>query len=520
MFMQKERVMRNQAKYLVIYLCVLCFLVGSVINLAQAAENAHKNKQTQNKHSSSATNQQQGIELSQAQLDQILAPIALYPDTLLSHIFVASTYPLEVVQAARWRNKNSDLTEQEALNGVDKKDWEPSVKALIPFTDLLQTLSEDLEWLQALGNAFLFNEERVLDSVQTLRHKAYAQGNLNNNDYINVEEEEGEILIQNVEKEIVYIPHYDTRVVYGNWWWNDYPPLYWHRPSHYVWSAGFYWSSRYLIRPKFYFTGFHWGNRHVVANHSYRTHVDNNYWSHSHSRQQRVRTNEYQRWTHDSRHRRGVQYKHNGKRIVRNSENPIRYVSSNSQSHPKKQVQIDKQRVLNINNYPKSDKNTRDRVKRKLASNSQQTATNKSRNASRESSSRYSKSNTIKPLRDNSKKVEKWQKNKTIRPEPYVKKQLKSHSANQSSGQLARNSANRNNTKSYQQRPTNNSKPYVQKQVYAKPVSKNTGFQHKSSSSNRSKPSYQNKSRHSSSGMSNKSRPVRTERNSSSRDKR
>jgi hypothetical protein len=510
--------MRNQAKYLVIYLCVLCFLVGSVINIAQAEENAQEDVQAQSSHSSPTENQQQDIELSQAQLDQILAPIALYPDTLLSHIFVASTYPLEVVQAARWRNNNSDLSEQEALNGVDKKDWEPSVKALVPFNDLLQTLSEDLEWLQALGNAFLFDEERVLDSVQTLRQKAYAQGNLNDNDYINVEEEKGEILIQNVEKEIVYIPHYDTRVVYGNWWWNDHPPLYWHRPSHYVWNAGFYWSSRFLIRPKFYFSGVHWGNRHVVSDHAYRTHVDNNYWSHSHSRQQRVRVNEYQRWTHDSRHRRGVQYKHNGKRIIRNSENPIRYVSSNSQSHPKKQIQIDKQRVLNINNYPKSDKNTRDRVKHKLASHNRQNATNKSKKASRESSSRYVNSNTIKPIKNNGRKIDKWQKNKTIRPEPYVKKQLKSHSVNQSLGQVARNSANRNNTKSYQQRPSNNSKPYIQKQVYSKPIK--TGFQHKSSNSSRSKPSYQSKPRHSSSGMSNKSRPVKVERNSRAREKR
>ncbi|MGJ8681564.1 DUF3300 domain-containing protein, partial [Paraglaciecola sp.] len=259
--------MRNQAKYLLIYLCVLCFLVGSVIKLAQAED----------RHTSTAdvAADMQESEISQAQLDQILAPIALYPDTLLSHIFVASTYPLEVVQAARWRRNNKDLDEQEALNAVEKKDWDPSVKALVPFNDLLQKLSDDLEWLQSLGNTFLFDEERVLDTVQDLRQKAYAQGNLHDNDYIDVEQDAGEIVIQNHDKEVVYIPYYDTRHVYGDWWWNDHPPHYWHSPSHYILSAGFYWSARHFIRPSFYFSGFHWHNRHLVADYSYRRNYNN-----------------------------------------------------------------------------------------------------------------------------------------------------------------------------------------------------------------------------------------------------
>ena len=141
--------MRNQTKYLFIYLCVLCLLIGSVVQLAQAQESI-----------SSETSDV--IELDQAQLDQILAPIALYPDTLLSHILVASTYPLEVIQAARWRAANKDLDEQQALNAVEDKDWDPSVQALVPFNDLLQSLSEDLDWLQSLGSAFLVNETSLL----------------------------------------------------------------------------------------------------------------------------------------------------------------------------------------------------------------------------------------------------------------------------------------------------------------------------------------------------------------------
>ena len=176
--------MRNQTKYLVIYLCVLCFLVGSALNLAQA-ETQHTNTQ----------NQEQPEPLSQAQLDQMLAPIALYPDTLLSHLFVASTYPLEVIQAARWRKNNQDLDEQEALNATDNKDWDPSIKALVPFHDLLQKLNADLAWLQSLGSAFLFEQERVLNTVQNLRQKAYAKGNLKDNEYHQVELEDDRIII-------------------------------------------------------------------------------------------------------------------------------------------------------------------------------------------------------------------------------------------------------------------------------------------------------------------------------------
>ena len=160
--------MQNQTKYLYIYLCFLCLLIGSVVQLAQAQEEV-------------SSEIYKAEVLDQAQLDQILAPIALYPDTLLSHILVASTYPLEVIQAARWRATNADLDEQQALNAVEDKDWDPSVQALEPFNDLLQKLSEDLDWLQSFGSAFLVNEQQILTSVQNLRRKADEQSNLTAN---------------------------------------------------------------------------------------------------------------------------------------------------------------------------------------------------------------------------------------------------------------------------------------------------------------------------------------------------
>jgi hypothetical protein len=327
-------------------------LVGSALQLAQAQQ----------------TNTSETIELDQATLDQMLAPIALYPDTLLSHILVASTYPLEVIQAARWRVANEDLDEQQALNAVEDKDWDPSVQALVPFNDLLQKLSDDLDWLQSLGSAFLVNEQQILTSVQNLRQKAYEQGNLTDNDYVNVEHDEGEIVIETVRREVVYVPYYDTRVVYGDWWWNNHQPYYWHRPRHSIFSAGLYWSIGFNIRPNFYFGGFHWRNRHVVANYHYRNHA-NRHWSNNHNNRQVVRVKEYPRWNHNQQHRRGAQYQVNGQRIVR---------SVNGSNKVKNYRQIDKQRVLNVNDYAqrhnsKHNKNKAVRIKQALG-NQHQTA--------------------------------------------------------------------------------------------------------------------------------------------------
>ena len=339
--------MANQSRYLLFYLCVLCTVIGGVIPLAQAQEinglEQHSEKQDQ------------AERLNQAELDQILAPIALYPDTLLSHILVASTYPLEVVQAARWRAKKQDLDESAALEAVEVKDWDPSVKALVPFNDLLQQFNEDLDWLQALGEAFLLNEEQVLTSVQGLRQKAYAQGNLQDNDYLDVDQDEGQIIIKTLEKEVVYVPYYDTRVVYGSWWWGAYPPHYWHRPNHYVWNSGFYWSPRFYIRPSFYFGGFHWPNHHLVVDYHYRNTSNRNWQRHSgHSSTQTVRVSEYPRWSHNTAHRRGVRYQH--------SQNANRYVSSKQGKRPH---QIDKQRVLNVEHL--KNKHRSDQVKQGLA---------------------------------------------------------------------------------------------------------------------------------------------------------
>lgn len=243
-------------------------------------------------------------EFSQAQLDAMLAPIALYPDTVLSHVLIAATYPLEVVEADRWAHNNKGLKGDDAVEAVDGEDWDPSVKALVAFPDILERMSDDLDWTQRLGDAFLADEERVMDSIQTLRNRAYDSGNLDKVEHVRVVREEKIIVIEPSVERVVYVPAYDTRVVYGNWWWPDYPPIYWHYPSSYVFVSGFYWGPRVYLGPRFYFSGCHWRDRRVVV-------VDHHH-HHSHPRfydsRSIVRYQGARHWSHNPVHRRGVAY--------------------------------------------------------------------------------------------------------------------------------------------------------------------------------------------------------------------
>src|SRR5258708_39340401 len=115
---------------------------------------------------------------TQQELDQMLAPIALYPDSLLSQILMASTYPLEVVEAARWSRANPGLTGQQAVGAVGDRDWDASVKSLAAFPQVLAMMDQQLEWTARLGDVFIAQEPQVMETVQSLRQKAYAAGNL------------------------------------------------------------------------------------------------------------------------------------------------------------------------------------------------------------------------------------------------------------------------------------------------------------------------------------------------------
>lgn len=240
---------------------------------------------------------------SEAELDQMLAPIALYPDSVLTHVLIASTYPLEIVQAARWLERNPDLRGEDAVEAVQGQDWDPSVQALVAFPQLVQRLNDDLQWTQRLGEIFLADEPALLASIQRLRQRAYAQGSLQQMEHVVVEREREVIVIEPARREVIYVPYYDTRVVYGNWWWPAYPPLYWYEPVGHRSRVSFYWSSGYHVRPAFYFSVFDWHRHHVIVHHHYY-HKPPRYYP------KRQHFHNAPRWQHDHYHRRGVHYRH------------------------------------------------------------------------------------------------------------------------------------------------------------------------------------------------------------------
>ena len=181
--------------------------------------------------------------LSQAQLDRLLAPIALYPDPLLTQVLTASTYPLEIVEADHWvRQPGNQVLTGDALNNALKgQDWDPSVMSLIPFPRLLALMSEQLEWTDQLGNAFLAQQADVMNAVQRLRHEAMAAGNLQATPQCHcVIQTTGEtISILPSDKEVVCIPAYNPTVAYGTWSEPAYPPVVFSYPPGFVAEPGF-----------------------------------------------------------------------------------------------------------------------------------------------------------------------------------------------------------------------------------------------------------------------------------------
>jgi len=272
------------------------------------------------------------LSFSDAQIAQILAPIALYPDTLLTHILIASTYPIEVIDAERWRKQHNHLTDQQIQTQAEGKDWDGSVKALLAFENILTKLSEDLSWMRKLGDAFLQDEERVLASIQQLRQQAEQAGTLAKMDNVEVIKEKKVIIIEPAQPEVIYVPYYDPRTVYGRWHWAHYPPVYWHNPYRYAYHHGpFHWDVGIHISFGFFFSAFHWHNHHVVVNH-YQRHVYR-------PRHKIVTSHHAKRWQHKPEHRRGVaynspklKYKYNSSRVSVSESKKVRLTSSKAHS--------------------------------------------------------------------------------------------------------------------------------------------------------------------------------------------
>jgi hypothetical protein len=174
---------------------------------------------------------------SQQELEQLLAPIALYPDSLLAQILMASTYPLDIVLAERWVKANPSLKNTALQDALQQQPWDPSVKSLVAFPQVLTMMSEKLDWTQKLGDAFLAQQQEAMATAQALRAKAVSQGALKDSKEQKVitatENNTTIIKIEPTDPEVVYVPTYNPTVVYGPWPYPAYPPYYWYPPASY-----------------------------------------------------------------------------------------------------------------------------------------------------------------------------------------------------------------------------------------------------------------------------------------------
>lgn len=183
-------------------------------------------------------------KLTQEQIDQLVAPIALYPDDLLTQMLMASTYPLEIVQADRWVKSHKDLKGDALNKELESQTWDASVKALVAFPDTLSMMSEKLDITSKLGDAFIAQQKDVMDAIQRLRNKAQAAGNLQSNQQQTVTVQPAAagsqtqtIIIQPAQPEVVYVPQYNPTVVYGAWPYPAYPPAPYYPPGYVAGTA-------------------------------------------------------------------------------------------------------------------------------------------------------------------------------------------------------------------------------------------------------------------------------------------
>jgi hypothetical protein len=174
---------------------------------------------------------------NQQQLEQMLAPIALYPDSLLAQVLIAATYPVQVVEADRWVKNNKNLKGSALNAAIDKMNWDMSVKALVPFPQVLAMMSDQLAWTENLGDAFIGQQAQVMSTVQKLRARAKAQATLKSNAQQKVIVEQDVISIEPANPQVIYVPAYNPAVVYGAWPYPAYPP-YPYYPAGAVVAAG------------------------------------------------------------------------------------------------------------------------------------------------------------------------------------------------------------------------------------------------------------------------------------------
>src|SRR5262245_41588418 len=258
-------------------------------------------------------------KFSQAQLEEMIAPIALYPDEVLSTMCIAATYPLEIVEADRWRKKNPSLQGPELDSALAKEDWDVSVKSLTSFPDVLDRMSNNLEWTKDLGDAFLAQRSELMDAAQRLRTKAYDAGTLKTTPQQTVVKEGQTIYVQPTNPETVYVPQYAPATVYGPTYVAPAAPAYpsfWATPGGTV-TAGLLGFGAGIATTALIGSAFDWHDHDVYVNNYYGHGGGGNYHGNANVNVNKNvnRTNvkaNRQQWQFQPEHRRGVGYRDPG----------------------------------------------------------------------------------------------------------------------------------------------------------------------------------------------------------------
>jgi hypothetical protein len=225
---------------------------------------------------------------SPEEIDQLVAPIALFPDALFAQVLMASTYPLEIVSAERWVKSNPKLKDKALEDALQKQPWDPAVKSLCAVPQVLTMMSEKLDWTQKLGDAFLAQKEDVIAAAQNLRKKAAAEGNLKDTPQQRVVTEQVEsttvIKIEPTNPEVVYVPTYNPAVVYGGWPYPAYPPYAYYPPGYVAGAALVGFTAGAIIGGALW-GGVNWGGGDVNVNvnrynNFNKTNISNGNWQH------------------------------------------------------------------------------------------------------------------------------------------------------------------------------------------------------------------------------------------------
>ncbi len=245
---------------------------------------------------------QQSANLTMPQLQSLVAPIALYPDSLLSQMLMAATYPLEVAEAANWQRSNSHLAGTQLQDALKPQTWDNSVKSLVSFPDALAMLGNKLDWTQKLGDAYLAQPKDLMSAVQALRAKAKQAGNLQTNQQIQVTTSpQADIIIMPSNPEVVYVPTYNPMMVYGAWAYPAYPPYPVYNPAWGMMAFG----AGMAVGAALWSTP-HWGSGSITVNNNTFNNFNHNYNTAGNMAADHLGGSS--NWNYNAAHRDGVPY--------------------------------------------------------------------------------------------------------------------------------------------------------------------------------------------------------------------